>query len=464
METTGRARRDGAIVGLWAAAVVGVYAALHGLYRPENGDDAWTLSFLHNYRTRGIEYDLTFTGREDAGGQNGLELFGKVQDAVYSPLLERTGWSRASAHWLSTALMALACLGWGGIVANRTGSGGAGVFTALAMATLEPFFAAANQARPDALAFLLATLALWLFLRRRGVLAGFLAVLAFETHPMGAMGAFYVAAGVVSEWLAGGEARQSLKWRVADLLLGGLLGAGVYVGLHWAHWPKLAGLVSGANPTPPGAFLYEYFFRTKYLRHLPELALIATALVAFGARGAWRRHAFASGLLALTALSLLFLRRSNFHYAIYVYPAFLVVGVAVLALPNRLGLGAVALAALLLPQYGLAWKMNRDFDFDAYVGRLQASVPNDGAPILGNPNAWFAFREREFYAYEYTPAAFERLELKRFYLVENRAFAAEPRFQPLRRVIERDYERRPVTAYDAHRDRLAVHECRRRAP
>jgi hypothetical protein len=452
------------MLALLAIAIAGVYAALNGIYRPENGDDAWTLSFLHNYRTRGIEYDLTFTGREDAGGQNGLELFGKVQDAVYSPLLERTGWSRASAHWLSAVLMLAACVGWGVIVANRSGSGPAGVFVALAMAMLEPFFAAANQARPDALAFLLATLALLCFLKRVGVLAGFLAALAFEAHPMGAIGAFYVAAGIVSEWFAGGDARDSLKWRTADLIVGGLLGAGVYVGLHWPHVAKLPGLLTGENPTAPGAFLYEYFFRTKYLRHLPELALIIAVLAVYFARGDWRRHAFATSLLILTVLSLLALRRPNFHYAIYVYPALLVVAAGVLERTGRVSLGAAALAALLLPQYGMVWHMNRGFDFGTSLERLRAAVPDDGTPVVGNPNAWFAFREREFYAHEYKPASFEGLGLKRFYLVENRAFAAEPRFQPLRQAIERDYERRAITAYDYHRDRLTVSECRRRAP
>ena len=38
------------------------YFFLHGSYRFDNKDDAWTLSFAYNWLHKGVEYDLTFGG------------------------------------------------------------------------------------------------------------------------------------------------------------------------------------------------------------------------------------------------------------------------------------------------------------------------------------------------------------------------------------------------------------------
>jgi len=52
--------------------------------------------------------------------------------------------------------------------------------------------------------------------------------------------------------------------------------------------------------------------------------------------------------------------------------------------------------ALLLPQYGLAYWMNRDFDLRKGIQAVKAAIPGDGLPIVGNCNEWYAFNDRPF--------------------------------------------------------------------
>jgi hypothetical protein len=523
------ATRENILLGLCAAAIVLVYALLHDIYRPDNGDDAWSLSFIYNYRHQGIEYDRTFGCTDAFGGQNGVELFGKLQAGLYGPLMDAAGWRRGAAHWISTALMALAAAAWAGIAAHVTGSRRLGLYAAAAMLLLEPFFSAANQARPEALAFLFSSLALLAYLRNLPLLAGILAVAAVETHPMGAYAFVYLGAAVAGagsraappsgSGVAGAGSRAAPAssgsgaasgsgpprpgGRALLLLAAGLLlGAAGYAALHGRHLGKLVAVVTANNPGSPGGYLGDYFFKTRYLRHLPELALIVAGAIVFLVRGGPRRYPFVAWLLAVTVLSLCVFRRPNFHYALYPYPAFVLVLLAAadtFGRAARAGSGSRAapvtgsangvapdlrsppakqvptpadfggarwlmagLLVLLLPQYALVYRVNRGFDFEARTRALQAAVPDDGTPVVGDPSSWFAFKERTFYAADYPPPAFDRLDLPAFYLVENTAFRTAPRYAALRADVERRFRSERMGPIEGHRDTFVIQRCTRR--
>jgi hypothetical protein len=181
---------------LFAVLAIGVYWALHLIYRPENVDDAWVTSYVYGYFKQGIEQDVAFKNQWVV---TGVELFGKTFAFLYGALYSIFGWTKNAGHLISTAFAFLAALLWCRVgVLTRLGKLGAVCLAGL-LVLAEPGFSAANQARSDAFVFFLMSLATVLALEssRRpwlGFFSGLVAALAFECHPAGFLAFFYVAA------------------------------------------------------------------------------------------------------------------------------------------------------------------------------------------------------------------------------------------------------------------------------
>ena len=396
-----------------------VYALLLGKYRLEDLDDTWSLSYVRNYVLRGIEVDPTF------GGPARILYFGKTHAWFTGHFLNLIGWTRENAHLLSIFLLFVAAFLWVPILRRLSYSLPlACSFAALALLT-EPFFSAAQSARPEAFVFLLCALALLFFVQSRYLLCVLTACVAVESHPMGIMAFFYVAAAALS----GGRWRNILKRRsLIELLSGFLLGAAYYL---WLHGTALAGLgqtVAEGN-TQVGRtlnnYLYDYFFKTKYLRHLPELGLILAGVFLYGKNRFWKDNSFAWILFWVTVVSTLLLSRPNFHYALYAYPAFLLLILVVAEKKERLKAGLVLFLLLLLPQYAFVYSRNRSFDFTQQLQAVRSAVPQDSLPILGSANEWFSFMDREFYSTQYV-GDYKNLKFKEAYLIEENDYREDP--------------------------------------
>ena len=87
---------------------------------------------------------------------------------------------------------------------------------------------------------------------------------------------------------------------------------------------------------------------------------------------------------------------------------------------------------LLLPQYAFVYHLNHSYDYNLEIQSYQKLVPDDSLPILGSPDAWFAFPRRDFYSNRYR-GDLQKLGLRRFYLIKEKGedlFEIKPYVQP----------------------------------
>ncbi len=413
-----------------------VYVLLLGKYRLEDLDDTWSLSYARNYVLHGIEVDPTF------GGPARILYFGKTHAWFTGHVLDLTGWTREKAHLLSIFLLSTAAFLWVPILRRLNyGLPLACSFAVLALLT-EPFFSAAQSARPEAFVFLLCTLALLFFVQGSYFLCAFTACVAVESHPMGVMAFFYVTATALS----GGRWRDIPKGRsLIKFLSGFLLGTAYYFWLHGAVLAGLSQTVAEGNTQVGRAlnnYLYDYFFKTKYLRHLPELGLIFAAVFLYWRNRFWKDNSFAWILFWATVVSTLLLSRPNFHYALYAYPAFLLLILAVAEKKERLKVVLALCLFLLLPQYAFIYSQNRFFDLNQQLGTIKSAIPQDSLPVLGSANEWFSFIDREFYSTQYV-GDYKNLKFKEAYLIEENDFREDP--ISMRRWIPGNFKEKTLT-------------------
>jgi hypothetical protein len=439
-------------------AILLAYVGLHGLYRPENTDDAWFLSVARSHVVDGIEADVAFGSTPGAGGLGGVELFGKTFSLLYGHILNVVGWTKGNAHLISIACILLSALCWYGILLTLGFGRRLAVFFGLSLLLVEPFFGAANQARTDALSFLVVSAALLLFLRGQYGLAGFLAMVALEIHPVG-VAVFFFMAAVLAARRVSGEAplpawRRAAPWFAAGLAAGGAY----YYALHAPFLGLLPGALARGNlgGSESSNILFEYFFKTKYLRHLPELVAVLGCAVFY----AWKRPRGENPFVAvflLAAIAFVFtVRRPNFMYAIYVYPAILLLILRVFERQGRLSLAVGLLLLYLLPQYGLVYARNRRWDFDGYLAGIRALAPADKTPVLGAPNAWFAFVDRPFLRVDYQ-GDFAAVAPERLILIEGQAFR-DGACPEVRRIIDRRYNAAELGRFQSGAETIVVKE------
>ncbi len=421
MRTTGKLlyKSDYWIIGAFSIAIVLTYFLLHDIYRPNNYDDPGFLSFVYNYFNRGIAHDVVF-GSTHQDGYSGLVLFGKTCGYLYGSVLSLVGWTRSNSHLISIVLVSLSAFLWYRIIFELKFSLRVALFFPLVLLLLEPSFGAANQARSDALCFFLLSLSLLLFIKRSYLLSGLIAMVSFEVHPVGISTLFYILAVALARRGAMKATDNKPVRSFFFFAFGIFLGALYYYLLHRNDLSLLFTTLAGGNR---GGFeiipiLTEYFFKTKYYRHIPELILIIGCAGVFIARRYWRKNRLpAFFFLAACAIALV-IRRPNFMYMIFLYPAFLLVILYVFHAAGRIRLIMVMILIYLIPQYAYVYFQNRNFDFPRYIGKVMSSVPDDSLAVIGSPNDWFAFQDRDFYTLDYRKGI-ESLNLQEFYLIEN---------------------------------------------
>jgi hypothetical protein len=421
-EGTPLSRLDWILIGLYLVVALSVYILLHGIYRPENMDDAVFLSFAHNYVVRGIEGDLCFGARAGSGGYGGVTFFGKTFTYLYGYLLNFLGWTKDHAHLISTFLVFFSALTWVAILKQLGFTRRLTAFFCLALLIVEPFFSAANQARPDALIFFLATLVLLCFVRGWFVAAGFLATVSLEIHPVGIISFLWATSAAMAMLLSPPQSRRLTGSKMGlQLAMGMAIGVLYYLALHHRNLVALSGVVAGGNVGGVYSILIEYFFKTKYHRHLPEFALFLSCALWFLRKGLYRNNRFIPAFILAALAFATIIRRPSFMYMIYIYPSLLLLVLWTFEGSRHLRTIAILWLVYLLPQYAFVYAQNHDWNLSKYLANVQQAVPSDRTPVVGRPNDWFAFMNRSFYGLDYG-GDFQNLGLGEFYMIEDESY------------------------------------------
>ncbi len=454
-ERTPFSRSDWIIISLYLAATLTIYVLLHGIYRPENMDDAVFLSFAHNHVVGGVEEDLCFGARAGSGGYGGVTFFGKTFTYLYGYLLNLLGWTKSQAHLISTSMAFFGALTWVAILRDLGFSRRLTVFFALTLLIAEPFFGAANQARPDALVFFLASLALLFFVHGRFVAAGFLAVVSMEVHPVGIISFLWTAAAAWAMLRSSPPLERitgsAMGWRLA---VGPGLGVLYYLALHHRNLGGIFEAVAGGNAGGVYSILIEYFFKTKYHRHLPELALFLSCALWFFGKRLYRENKFIPALIVAVLAFAAVIQRPSFMYMIYVFPAFLLLVLWTSERSRRLGTLALLWLVYLVPQYAFVYVQNHDWDFSKYVAAVQQAVPSDRTPVIGRYNDWFAFMNRPFYGFDYG-GDFRNLGLREFYMIEDESYR-QGKYPNLRAAIGGRYASKEISRFTGRGEMVVI--------
>ncbi len=433
-----------------------IYSQLHLRYRLDNVDDAWSFSLAYQWRVEGVMEDVVFRG----GGEAGAANFGLLYRVLYGWVGSTFGWTKSNAHLTSTALVAGAALLWG-LALRKLGYGP--VFCllfGLLFLLVEPLFGAANQARIDALALFWTAAAVLMASRGSGPGVGLFTVLAFESHPVGAVhaGGFGLAILVYTILVRpGGRNRAGdLKKALLGCLAGAAAGVVIYLALYGEAAGGLVNVLSGARRMEGYSvsnYFFSYFFRTRYLRHLPELLLLLLVAVAGFRSGFFRRARLEAILAGAALLASVIIARPNFFYVAFAYPAFLLLFLSFGAHFKKTGLMAAGLAVFFALQYSWVYRQHRDYVFSEQVERLRSAVADDNLPVIGTANAWFAFYDREF-RHISVPRRGLPDTGRGFYLVRS----TDDRYRPVRaldRLIE-DYTLTRLDEFKGNGGRLTV--------
>lgn len=406
--------------GILLALFILAWSGLQGgKYRPDDADDAWSLSFCYDYVHRGIVTDWVSGSTRN---QAGVQYFGKSYAFLMAKALDLLGWTKTNGHLLPLLFLLGGLAFWVPLLRHFRFSRALTFAFAASTPLFEPFFSTAVCARSESFLFLLATLSALFFVKERYFLSALALGLAAETHPTGGIiSAFYIGAAFAV------DAELRRKWmehpwrKGAWFFLGLAISATYFSWLHWDILLRLPAFLLANNKAAKGMvsnLLFAYFFETKFFRHVPELGVFLAAGILYFKRKLFRTEPFLNALLAFSLLFSLVLRHPNFHYALYCYPAFLLICLRVAEDLRGMGWLMAGWGLLLVPQYGAICYLNRSFDFNKEISSIQAVVPSDNLPVLGGVNEWYAFYDRDFYFNNYavreTP-----LKIGKFYLVED---------------------------------------------
>jgi|GEM_PF-850380 len=418
-----------------------LYIPFHNRYRIEHIDDAWSFSWAYGYWTEGDVYDSVF-GYLD--GDGGTSVFGRTYAFIYGLWGFLSSWSRPAGYILSTLLLFGTAALWRKNLLILGYASSIAISFVLIMLLMEAYYGMAHRLRSDALVLFLSTLSFTLYLQKRPFFSAISLCIAVETHPYGLIGLFYILSAALSEFLdtAGGERKYSAAY-VLRFIIGGLLGFGYYIVLHF-RW--IEGLLEmsrriGGNP------IFKYFFDHRYSwRHWPELAMLAIGISTFIIRKEYRNDKFILISISMMLLFSILLPRGNHQYIVFLYPPFILL---LLYQSAKLNFLAVFIAGFLLfqiPQYAWLFWNQRDFSWPDYIERLQEVIPEDeDAMIYGPSSGWFAFYDQNYKAYGYFGRAkVDRSQLpEEIYVIENGNMERENGISDLQG-LEHHYEKQII--------------------
>jgi len=400
------------IVCSYIIFIVFIYIGLHGKYRIENVDDAWTVSWAYNIVIKHTEIDDIFPFTKWR-----LSQFHKTYAYLYGYILKAIGWTKSNAHIISIIISFLSLICWYNLLLSLDYDKKFAISFILILCVSEPFFALANQARVDALTFLFVSFSFYSLITKRYFIFGLSTLIAIENHPIGVISIFYAAPFFLLNYKQILESPKEKNQFLMKLAAGIIIGMLYYIYLHWDGLNKVpATLIEGSSwEGSVNNFLFAYFLKTKYLRHLPELIIFLASALIFIFSKYYKKEKLVPFILISLLFSTLVIRRPNFHYTIFVYPGFILTLVFVAHRLKKINLALVLFLVLLFPQYSFVRYVNRHYNETQYIQVIKGAVPAEEMPIIGSPNDWFAFYDRPFYTYERYK---EGLDLTKFYFIE----------------------------------------------
>lgn len=372
-----------------------LYSVFHGRYMAEYLDDVWSFSWAWNLFEESDVRDTVFGSRD-----GGTLYFQRTFAFVYGAVASLVGWSRGVGHGISKFFVLASAACWFFIVQKlgyqrKT----AWVFVGI-MLLLEAYFGISNKIRQEPLALFLCSLAFLLFIKERYFFSGLVLGIAVETHPFAFIGGFWALAYVT-------VLLPKFKANPKRYVLGALFYlSGLAIGFaYWLalHLPYAEGLGSITNALYSNVFA-AYFFTHRYSwRHWPELFMIVVALILFIVRRKYLSHPFVLPFIVSVVLASFLVTRGNLHYIVYIYPSVILLILTVAEDFKIVPFLILSLLLFQLPQYAWLFWSQKDYDHSEYISRIRAVVAeaegDDEELIYGNPNAWFAFQERDFRAY-----------------------------------------------------------------
>ena len=436
-------------------AIIAIYYFIFGIYRAENPDDAWTISFFYNFLHKHIVNDPLF-----GAPHGGVQYFGIIQAYIYGPFLDAFGWTRDNIYLISSALILASMLIWVFILKKlrfplETIGGLVCIFL-----MLETTLSTAFRSRPEALLLLSSSIALLFTTYNRYFWAGLFCMLSFEIYPIGVISFAYVAAGFLHQYLKNENRKKYLLSSSAFMMAGVVLGIAIYLGLHHQYLCTIVSTISKAsNASFVNNSVIAYFFETQYLRHIPELLLIVLSIVLYFLKKMYLGgNLFTIIFLSITAIFAAIFPRENYQYVVLYFPAFTLMFVDLATRLKKSILLYSFFLILLLPQYAIIYHKNHDSNLPSFLRAISSAIPNDKLPVVGTANSWFAFKDRTFYSH-FQPEYFAKLPLDSFYFITNTSTSDSG---PGMDYVRKNFEQRTLSDFSYCHEHFVISQCSKR--
>jgi hypothetical protein len=186
--------------------------------------------------------------------------------------------------------------------------------------------------------------------------------------------------------------------------------------------------------------------------------VIAGCCAIFAAKRYYRENKVVPAFFISAMLFAAVIRRPNFMYIIYVYPAFLLLLLWLSERRGKLVLAAGLVWVYLLPQYGLVYVQNQRWSLDAYLAQVRSLAPAGKGPVVGMPNDWFAFVDRPFFRVDYQ-GDFKAVAPDAFVLIEGEAFRKGD-YPKVKDLIDQRYESAECGRFVSRGETIVVRDVR----
>lgn len=396
------------------------YIFLWGNYAPYRIDDAWIASFIYNDYVKNIRTDIVFGG--DIGE---TQLFGKIYAFTYGSLIQLFGaWTKESLCLISAFFVFLSIIIWYNILVSLKVDKQHSLIICLSMLYIEVFFSTAQFLRAEAFILFLSSVSLMLALSKKYEWSILLSLIAVETHPVGLV-SFFMNFPLLFEKTHRQYILENISKITIKATITVIAFVITYVALHYDYLnlQNLRQIIQARTPYEGNSFivnnfLYNYYFETKYYRHVPELLLILISLVLYFTYKLYQKQAIILHLFLAMFIFAILLGRGNPYYVVLVYPAFLLLVFYTFIKLNRLPLLIISIALFYTPQYLFVYfhksKDSLDYanNYQSLIKKEINQINKDALPIIGSPNDYFAFMASDFYHLCSSTDYFNSLQIK----------------------------------------------------
>lgn len=410
------------ILSLSILLIATIYFLLHGRYILHHVDDAWFGTRIYHYFHTGVNMDTIFKAVEVT---DRTQIFYVFFNNLYGSLLEFFGWTKSNAHLICTFFIAASSFIWYHIAKQLKFSENVALLLGLTMMVFPAFFKAANHARPDAMAFCIASLAFFIFLKRYYYLAGLVLMMAFESHVMGLTMGFYIAAYVVTNWKEFYADKKKFVTMLAWFGAGLLSGLLYYYLLHKdvLTIDRMTNLLVGHRSMGTKQFFKNvftaYFVQARWYLHVWEFFLIVTSFYLFIKHKIYKQFPFLKIVLIALLISTFILSRPNRNYIIYFFPAIMLMSYYSFEYLNKFNRLVKVLAVLIILQYTFVYSNHRTFDLNKVMAQTEETISDKSLPVVGIPDNWWPAREHSFHQIYRSLEIFPKEKLDTFYLIRN---------------------------------------------